>query len=258
MTKYQRMLIYYRRYRNKLLIGSLCVLLSAAIGLASPVVVRRAINDLQFSVTQKKLLLYALLVVAIAAAKGVFLFAQRWIIVGMSRDIENDLRNDYYAHLQRLPIGFFQQTRTGDLMARATNDLNAVRMLIGPAVMYGLNTIVVSIIALPMMIRINGALTALVFVTLPFVSFATLSFSKQIHDRFERIQEYFSTLTARAQENLSGVRVVRAYAREEHEIDKFRNLNKEFVGRNLALIRLTALFMPMLQALIGFGPAIAL
>jgi ATP-binding cassette, subfamily B, multidrug efflux pump len=258
MTKYQRMLVYYRRYRNKLLIGSFCVLLSAAIGLASPVVVRRAINELQVTVTQQKLLFYALLIVGIAAAKGVFLFSQRWIIVGMSRDIENDLRNDYYAHLQRLPIGYFQQTRTGDLMARATNDLNAVRMLIGPAVMYGLNTVVVSIIALPMMIRISGTLTALVFVTLPFVSFATLYFSKQIHDRFERIQEYFSTLTARAQENLSGVRVVRAYAREEHEIDKFRNLNREFVGRNIALIRLTALFMPMLQALIGFGPAIAL
>src|SRR5262249_5042468 len=162
--------------------------------------------------------------------------------VVMSRDIENDLRDDYYAHLQRLPLSFFQQTRIGDLMARATNDLNAVRMMIGPAVMYGLNAIIVSIIALPMMVHISGKLTLLILVTLPIVSVATQRFSVQIHDRFEKIQEYFSTLTARAQENLAGVRVVRAYAREDNEIEKFRGLNREYVTRNLSLIRLTALF----------------
>src|SRR5262245_60679138 len=148
MTNYQRMLVYYHRYRATLYWGMLCVLLSAAVGLLSPMVVRTAIDDLNLQVTRRKLFIYGLLVLAFAAVKGVFLFLQRWVIVGMSRDIENDLRNDYYSHLQRQPLSFFQKNRTGDLMSRATNDLNAVRMLIGPAVMYGLNTVVVTVIAL--------------------------------------------------------------------------------------------------------------
>ncbi len=252
------MLIYYRRYSSKLIAGSTCVLLSAVIGLAAPVVIRLAIDDLQAAVTRQKLISYALAVVGVATAKGIFLFLQRWIIVGMSRDIENDLRNDYYAHLQRLSLSFFQQNRTGDLMARATNDLNAVRMLIGPAVMYGLNTVTVALIALPSMVRINATLTGLVFITMPMVSLATQYFSKQIHDRFEAVQEYFSNLTARAQESLSGIRVVRAYVREDFEIAEFKKLSREYVERNLGLIKLNALFIPTLHALIGIGPAIAL
>lgn len=252
------MLIYYKRYRGKLITGSICVLCSAIIGLVAPVVVRMAIDDLQAAVTRQKLIIYALAIVGVATGKGLFLFLQRWIIVGMSRDIENDLRNDYYAHLQRLSLNFFQQNRTGDLMARATNDLNAVRMLIGPAVMYGLNTITVTLIALPAMVKISAALTGLVFMTMPLVSLATQYFSKQIHDRFESVQEYFSNLTARAQESLSGIRVVRAYVREDYEIAEFNKLNREYVDRNLGLIKLNALFMPILHALISIGPVIAL
>ncbi|MEW6732604.1 MAG: ABC transporter ATP-binding protein [Acidobacteriota bacterium] len=258
MTNRQRMLYYYRRYWRKLLIGSLCVIFSAVTSLLAPKIVGYAVDDLLKQVTHNKLLIYGLLVLAVSAVRGIFLYSQRWIIVTMSRDIENDLRNDYYEHLQRLPLSFFQQTRTGDLMARATNDLNAVRMLIGPAVMYGLNTIFVSIIALPVMISISGRLTLLILLSLPFISLATRYFSKHIHDRFEGIQEYFSTITARAQENLAGVRVVRAYVQEEHEIAEFDHLNREYVKRNLKLIRLTGLFMPTLRALIGIGPGLVL
>jgi ATP-binding cassette subfamily B protein len=258
MTNIQRMLYYYRRYLAKLFGGCFCVLLSAGVGMIAPMVVRAAIDDLQRQLTRDKLLLYGLLVLVIASVKGIFLYTQRWVLVVMSRDIENDLRNDYYEHLQRLPLSFFQHNRTGDLMSRATNDLSAVRMMIGPAVMYGFNAIIVLIVALPAMINISGRLTGLIFLSLPLISFSTQFFSKRIHERFEKIQEYFSMLTARVQENLSGVRVVRAYARENHESEKFRELNQEFVNRNLGLIKLTALFTPILQALIGFGPAIIL
>lgn len=258
MTNSQRMRFYYRRYIFKLLSGCLCVLLSAAVGLMAPMVVRRAIDELQRNLTKETLFIYGLLLVIIATVKGIFLYAQRWIIVVMSRDVENDLRNDYYEHLQRLPLSYFQQTRTGDLMARATNDLNAVRMLIGPAVMYMLNTFTVTLIALPAMIMINAKFTGMVLISLPFVSLATLYFSKQIHDKFEVVQDKFGSITARVQENLSGVRVVRAYAREAHEIKQFKELNREYVTRNVSLIKVNAFFMPTLHALIGLGPAVVL
>ncbi|MCS6885264.1 MAG: ABC transporter ATP-binding protein [Acidobacteriota bacterium] len=250
--------MYYKRYIGKLLSGMVSVCLSAIIGLTAPAVVRTAVDDLQVSITHSKLAVYALAVIGIALAKGVFLFLQRRIIVGMSRDIENDLRNDYYAHLQSLSQSFFQHNRAGDLMARATNDISAVRMLIGPAVMYGLNTIIVTLVALPAMLRIDIELTCLVFLTMPVVSIATQYFSKRIHDRFEQVQELFSALTARAQESLSGIRVIRAYVREDYEIREFSRLGREYVKHNLSLIKLNALFLPVLHAAIGIGPVICL
>lgn len=258
MTNNQRLLFYYKRYRTKLIGGCLCVLFSAIAGLLSPAVVRLAIDAIKTGTAQTGMLRYGLMIVGASALRGIFLFGQRWILVTMSRDIENDLRDDYYEHLQRLPLSFFQNSRTGDLMSRATNDIGAVRMMLGPAIMYGFNTVIVSLVALPVMVTISGRLTAAVFVTLPLISIATQFFSKRIHDRSQLVQEYFASITARAQENLSGVRVVRAYAREEHEITQFAQYNKEFVKRNMGLIRLNALYMPMLQALIGIGPALVL
>jgi len=258
MTNFERILIYYRRYWGKLTVGCLCVLFSAISGLLAPVVIRFAIDDLQIQLTQKKLFTYGLLVLGVATLKGIFLFSQRWILVVMSRDIENDLRNDYYEKLQQLQYSFFQQNRVGDLMARATSDINEVRMLIGPAIMYFLNTVVVTIVAIPVMIAISLKLTLLVLGSLLSVSLVTKYFSTQIHDRFEKIQEYFASITARAQENLTGVRVIRAYGREDYEIEKFQELNKEFVIRNLGLIRIQALFMPVLRALVGIGPVVVL
>jgi ATP-binding cassette subfamily B protein len=258
MSNFERILFYYKRYWGKLTIGCLCVLFTAIFGLLSPRIISIAIDDLQLQITQKKLLTYGGLVLAVATLRGIFLFSQRWILVVMSRDIENDLRNDYYEHLQKLPLSFFQQNRVGDLMARATNDLNATRMLVGPAIMYFLNTVVIAIVAIPVMIGISLKLTVLVFIAFIGVSIATNFFSTQIHDRFEKIQEHFSTITAKAQENLTGVRVVRAYTRENHEVEMFGDLNEEFVKRNLSLIKINALFGPILRSLVGLGAILTL
>lgn len=258
MTPFQRMLAYIRRYPTTLGIGSACVLFSAYIGLFGPQVIRMAVDDLRQSITKEKIIYYALLIVAVSFGKGIFLYWQRSILVGLSRTIEYDIRNDFYAHLQRMPLAFFYENRTGDLMSRGTNDISNVRMLLGPAIMYGLNTIFVTIFAIPRMFSISSKLTLLALATLPFTSIATNFFGSRIHKRSEEIQEYFGVITAKAQENFAGVRVVRAYAQEKAEQKAFKNLNREFVARNLRLIRLTGLFMPTLQALIGFGPAIVL
>ena len=258
MSNFDRILIYYKRYWGKLVLGCICVLFTAIVGLLAPKIISLTIDDLHLQITQKKLVTYGLLILGVATLRGVFLFSQRWILVVMSRDIENDVRNDYYEHLQKLPLDFFQQNRVGDLMARATNDLNAVRMLVGPAIMYFLNTIVVSLVAIPVMITISLKLTILVLISFLGVSLVTNFFSTQIHDRFEKIQEHFSSITAKAQENLTGVRVIRAYVRENYEVEKFGELNKEFVDRNLGLIKIQALFGPILRSLVGIGSILTL
>jgi ATP-binding cassette subfamily B protein len=249
----RRLLTYHRRHLRAVIFGVLCIFIGNAVAITAPMVVRHAVNDLLQEITHTKLLQYSLIVVGIALVQGVFLYLQRWILVGMSRDIEYELRNDFLAHLLRLEPKFYHDTRTGDLMARATNDLNAVRMMAGPAIMYALHTVAVFVFALPLMVRVSGKLTLLALASLPLVSYATKYFGQQIHDRFEKIQEFFSTITAKAQENLSGVRVLRAYAQEEAEVNAFGRLNREFVRRNLSLIKLTGLFYPLLHALIGLG-----
>ncbi len=171
----------------------------------------------------------------------------------MSRHVEYDLRQDFYAHLQRQPLTFFQEHRTGDLMARATNDLAAVRQLAGPMVMYTLQTVFVVVIILPLMLRISVRMTLLLLVTMPLVSLTVKYFGQQVHVRFEKIQEFFSHITARAQENISGVRVVRAYAQEDAETEAFKALNREYATRNLALVRISAVMRPLIQFFIGLG-----
>ncbi|MCS6803905.1 MAG: ABC transporter ATP-binding protein [Acidobacteriota bacterium] len=249
----KRLLTYHRRHRRALILGLICIFVGNAIGITAPMVVRDAVNELTLKVTARTLLMYALLVVGIKLVQGVFLFFQRWILVGMSRDIEYELRNDLFAHWLTLDMQFYHEHRTGDLMARATNDLNAVRMMAGPAVLYGLQTLSIFVLALPLMIRINGLLTVLALISLPLVFVATKYFGQRIHERFEKIQEFFSMMSAKAQENLSGVRVVRAFVQEEHEIKQFRQLNAEYVRRNMSLIKLSGMFYPLLQALIGLG-----
>ena len=199
------------------------------------------------------LIKYGSLVVLMTVAQGVFLFTQRRLLINMSRDIEYDLRNDFYSHLQKLPFEFYQTHRTGDLMARATNDLSAVRMIVGPALMYSMNTVFAMAIIVPKIISISWRLTLLAFLSMPLVAFATNFFSKRIHDRFEKVQEYFGTVSNRAQESLAGVRVIRAYTQERPEIESFRRVNREFVNRNLSLIRLSGIFHPILQFFIGLG-----
>ena len=249
---------YALRYRRSFALGLACTALSTAMSLTAPWVLKHAIDDLTLGVTMAKLQIYASLVVGLALVGGVFRFLMRRILVGASRHIEYDLRNAFFAHLQRLPPAYFHANRTGDLMSRATNDLNAVRMMIGPAVMYSANTLIVFVVALALMLRINTRLTLVALIPLPFVSVSVRYFGAAIHRRFERIQAQLSDLSAVAQEALSGVRVVRAYRQESAELDRFRSANREYVRRNFGLIRLQGLFYPSLGLLLGIGGLLVL
>jgi ATP-binding cassette subfamily B multidrug efflux pump len=253
MTPFRKLLSYFAPYKRILIAGTACVFIMNLVKVTGPLVLRHAVDDLDAEVLHSKLLQYAGLLIAIALVQGVFLFTQRRLLINMSRDIEYDLRNDFYAHLQKLPFEFYQTHRTGDLMARATNDLSAVRMIVGPALMYSMNTVFAMALLLPLMISINWRLTLLAFLSMPLVATATNYFSKRIHDRFEKVQEYFGTVSNRAQESLAGVRVIRAYTQEQAEIESFKKVNHEFVDRNLQLIRLSGIFHPILQFFIGLG-----
>jgi len=249
---------YFRPYKTSLAVGILCILVSVVVGLLVPVYVGRAVDDLRTGVTWGKITRYAVIILGVSAASGVFLFLQRRILIGMSRHVEYDLRQDYFEHVQRMPLSFFHQHRTGDLMARATNDLGAVRQLAGPMIMYTLQTFFVVVIILPLMLRISVRLTLLLLLTMPLVSLTVKYFGQQVHARFEKIQEFFAGMSARAQENFSGVRVVRAYAQEAAEVRAFDALNREYAERNLALVRISAVMRPLIQFVIGLGLVIIL
>jgi len=249
---------YLTRYRSGLLWGGLCVLLNNGIWILFPQVIRRAVDALSQGVTRQKLLTYALLVIAVAVAKGIFQFLTRWIVIGISRDIEFDLRNDLFTHLERLSYSYYQRNRTGDIMAKATNDLNAVRMLLGPAIMYSANTIVFTALALFFMLKMSPSLTLYAFLPLPVASIVIQYFGRQIHERFEKIQAMFSDISARAQENFSGARVIRAYVQEDAEISSFENANKEYIRRSLGLVRLMGMLWPTLELMLGAAIVIVL
>jgi ATP-binding cassette subfamily B multidrug efflux pump len=249
---------YFSRYRRSLSLGLLAIVAAVAVGLANPILVGRAIDAVRTASGRSTLLGSAALIVSVSLVTGIFSYLQRMILVTMSRDIEFDLRNDYFAALERQPLAFFQDHPTGDLMARATNDLNAVRMICGPAIMYSVNTILAGAGALFFMLRIHAGLALVAAFAMPLVAVATKLFGQRVHVLFERVQEQFSGVTARAQESLAGVRVVRAYAREEHEQEEFRRLNQDYVDRNRSLIRWSASFFPVLQGLIGLATAAVL
>ena len=253
MTPLRKLINYFAPYKRVIIFGIACVFMTNLVRMAAPLVLRHAIDELAANITQSKLLEYAGILILIALAQGVFLFTQRRLLINMSRNIEYDLRNDFYEHLQKLPFEFYQTHRTGDLMARATNDLSAVRMIVGPALMYSMNTVFAMALLVPLMAAISWRLTLLAFLSMPLVAAATNYFSKRIHDRFEKVQEYFGTVSNRAQESLAGVRVIRAYAQEQAEIESFKDVNRESVNRNLKLIRLSGIFHPILQFFIGLG-----
>jgi ATP-binding cassette subfamily B protein len=206
---------YLWKYRKTLAIGAISVVLTNVIWVLFPQVLQRATDALNSHATRRQLAVYCLLMLAIAFSKGIFQFLTRWLVIGVSREIEYDLRNDLFRHLEGLSYSYYQKTRTGDVMARATNDLNAVRMLLGPAIMYSANTLVYTIAALAFMWRTSHRLTLLVFIPLPLSSILIQYFGRKIHERFERIQAQFSDISARAQENFSGARVIRAYAQPQ-------------------------------------------
>ena len=249
---------YLKRYRWAYSFGTLCVFLHNGIWVLFPLVLGKASDDLNQGVTRHKLLVYAGLLLAIATTKGIFQFLTRWVVIGVSRDIEFDLRNDLFEKLEGLSYSYYQRHRTGDIMARATNDLNAVRMLLGPAIMYSANTIVYTAGALAFMIAINPRLTLLTFLPLPAVSIVIQTFGRRIHERFERIQAMFSDISARAQENFSGARLIRAYVQEEAEIRAFERENKEYIRRSLKLVRLMGMLWPTLELMLGCAVVLVL
>ena len=234
------------------------MLLATWISLTLPQVLRLAVDDLYRGVTAEKLGRYALMYIGIALLGAVFRFHMRRHVIGVSRAIEFDLRNDLFAHLQRLPAEYYHAHRTGEIMSRATNDLAAVRMMVGPGVLYLFNTVAVATASIAFMLRISPRLTLYTLIPLPFVSFSVWFFGERIHHRFEAIQSHFATIAARVQENLSGVRVVRAFAIEDREMADFRVLNEEYRRRNLDLISNSGLFHPGLGFLSGLAALLAL
>lgn len=254
----QPLLPYMCRYRRSFFWGGVSVVLSNLIWIFFPQVIRVAIDDLNIGVTERKIWLYASLLVGVSVAKGIFLFLTRWIIIGVSRDIEFDLRNDLFQQLERQSATYYQQHRTGDIMARMTNDLNAVRMLLGPAIMYSANTILFSIGALFFLLKISPFLTLVALVPLPLASILVQAMGRNIHERFERIQSMFSDISAQAQENFSGARLVRAFAQEEAQITAFEKSNSEYIRRSLRLVQLMGMLWPTLEFVLGLAMAITL
>jgi len=243
---------YLAKYKAGLIGGGVCVLLMNGVWAFFPRIIGHVVDDLRTGITRESLVFYALLIFVVAGWKAYFQFLTRWILIGISRDIEFDLRNDLFHHLVALSQDFYGRYRTGDIMARSTNDLNAVRMMLGPGIMYWTETSVTLILSVAVMLHTDVRLTLMALAPAPLVSIAVIMFGRRIHTRFEHIQKMFSEISSRVQENLAGVRVVRAYAQEEAEVAEFERLNRDYVRENIGLARIQGLFMPLLQALIGF------
>src|SRR5262245_20170392 len=253
LSKLSRLIDGAKKYRTRLTVGVICVTLSNLAATVSPMVLKHAIDSLGRFISEERLLYFGALIVLFALLEGIFLFLMRRIMIGASRLMEYDLRNDLFAHLLGLSRRYYQNHRTGDIMSRATNDLNAVRMMLGPGIMYSVNTIIRLAIVLFLMLRLNVPLTLFALISIPAVAFAVRYFGTVIHQRFEKIQETFSEISARVQENLSGVRVIKAFTQEESEIGEFKRLNQEYIHKNLQLIRVWGLFYPVLGFLLGLG-----
>ncbi len=249
---------YLRRYWKQLAWGGVSTILYNVIKVLIPLVIGRAVDDMKHGLTEEKIVRNALILLLIAAVSAVFLYITRQVIIGASREIEFDLRNDLFSNLERQSASYYHTHRTGDIMARTTNDLNAVRMLLGPAIMYSANTIVFTAAALPFMYRISPKLTFFAFVPLPMASILVQYFGARIHRRFERIQAMFSDISAKAQENFSGARLIRAFAQEEAEIASFETANLEYIKRSLYLVRLMAMLWPTLEFVLGLSLMITL
>ncbi len=252
------LLPYARRYRRRIAAGLGLVVVSNLFALTWPCLLKLAIDSLETGISARGLAAYAGAIVGFSLVGGIGRFFMRELMNGMSRRVETDLRDDYFAHLLRLAPDFYNRLPTGELMSRATNDIPAVRMVIGPAIMYLVNTAVISAIALTMLILIDPRLTLLAVLPLAVVPLVTIYFGREIHKRFEAIQAQFGRISTMAQENLAGARIVRAYVQEDAQAAGFAELNQEYMGRNLRLARIWGLFHPMLMALTGLGAVIVL
>jgi len=253
MTNLRTLKKYFIRYKAKIFWGFLFILISNGFSTYIPIVIKDAINDLHNLLTHQTLIKYGLLIAGSSLIAGVFRFLIRQTIIVVSREIEFDLRQDFWAHIQRLPLRYFQNNSTGNIMAHATNDINAVRMFIGPAVMYTIDTGIRFLVVLWIMLSIDVSVTLYSLLPLPFLSFLIYLIGKKIHTRFTAIQEKFSELTTKAQENYSGMRVIKSYVREESEIDEFATLSKDYLDRNMNLVKVQALFQPILFLITGLS-----
>jgi ATP-binding cassette, subfamily B, multidrug efflux pump len=252
------LLPYMRRYWRGYLWGCLCTVAANAVWVQFPRVIGVAANDLSKGVTWSKIFAYAGLLMGVTIVHGILLFYMRWIIIGISRDIEFDLRNDLFRQLEKQSASYYQEHRTGDIMARMTNDLAAVRMLLGPAVMYTANTVLFSAGALYFLLRISPFLTLTALAPMPLASILIQFMGRRIHQRFERIQAMFSDISAQAQENFSGARLVRAFAQEEAQVKAFERSNREYIRRALRLVRLMGMLWPTLEFMLGLAMVISL
>ncbi|MBX3244865.1 MAG: ABC transporter ATP-binding protein [Acidobacteria bacterium] len=253
MEELRKFAAYFRPYRWHIAAGIFFILASMSFGLMVPYLVGMAVDDLAQGITRDKIIFYPLMILGVNFVSGIFLFWQRRLLINASRHIEYDMRRDFYGALVRQPLEYFQDTRVGDLMARATNDLAAIRQIVGPMILYSFQAVFALAITLPILLNISVKLTLLMLIPLPLVSITVQYLGQQIHVRFEKIQEFFSDITARAQENLSGVRVIRAFAREDSEIKAFEELNNEYAARNIQLIKFAAAMRPLLFFFIGLG-----
>jgi ATP-binding cassette subfamily B multidrug efflux pump len=244
---------YLARYRKRYVLGFIALVLAQALRVNLPLIIKAAIDSLSRGVTWSGLLFYAALLLMIALGLAVFQFWMRWILIGISRDVEYDLRNDLFLHLMRLSPRYYTQTLTGDLMSKLTNDLNAVRNLVGPGIMYSATTVVIGLATVGVMLHLDWRLTLLALAPMPLVSVAVKVFGQKIHDRFEKIQEMYSEITEKVRENLSGVRVIRAFGQEEAEMAQFDTMNQTFVHRNRHLIWITSLMWPGMALLFAIA-----
>jgi ATP-binding cassette subfamily B multidrug efflux pump len=244
---------HLRRYRRAYAVGFGALAAKDIFGAAIPLAMRAAVDSLTADRSLRLLFEFCGLLVGLSVAKGIFQYWMRVILIGISRDIEYDLRNDLFSRLVTLDAGFYGRMRTGDILARATNDMNAVRMMLGPGVMYWFETSLTLVLSVSVMLWVDWRLTLVALIPAPFVSLAVLVFGRKIHDRFESIQTMFSDISSRVQENLSGVRVVRAYVQEQSELAHFETLNRGYIGENLRLAKISGLFNPLLTTLVGFS-----
>jgi len=247
-----------RRYRWGYLWGTLACIATNIAAVQGPQILRKAIDELERGITRERIIFLACVFVGIYVVKGIFLYAQRWILIGISREIEFDLRNDLFLQLERQDANFYQKYRTGDVMARMTNDLNAVRMLLGPALMYSANTVFFTVGALYFLLRISPWLTLVAWAPMPLASILVQYFGRKIHDRFEKIQESFSEISSQAQENYSGARLVRAFGREQSQMSLFEKLNRQYIHRAQGLVQLMGMLWPTLEFILGIAMIITL
>ena len=249
---------YFARYKKKLFLGFIFILLSNAGSVYVPLLLKDSINALQQNTSEGELLKYGMMIVGASLFAGFFRFLIRETIIVVSREIEFDLRKDFWAHIQKLPLRYFQNTSTGNIMAHATNDINAVRMFLGPAVMYSTDTFIRLMIVLTIMILLNVELTIFALLPLPFLSIVVFILGKKIHQKFTLIQEKFSELTTIVQENFSGIRVIKAYVREESENEKYAENSKDYLNKKMSLVRVQALIMPILFMITGVSTIIVI